>query len=168
MSCSPGFSPASNCTLSFAELLPAQWAAMRFLTLFLPSLGLVLALVLFWDHLRRDDRGRRPAAVSANTVGLVFMVMAELCLILYYAIDPGFVRAVSGGFFSSSYAAGLTVLLFFSGALSGCATAMLVGFWVSLLQLHGPRTLGFSQTALAVVLAICSYFLVIATVASVS
>jgi hypothetical protein len=150
-------------------VFPEQWIAMRVLTLLFPAVGFVFAGVLLWDHLKGDGGSvRRPPCNDASIFGLGLMLVAELCLILYYAIDPGFLIAIRSGYYSSSYVASLTTFIWFAGALSGCATAILVGFWVSLLKIGGTRFYGQSGTAVAIVLLIEAYFLVVAVVASVS
>jgi hypothetical protein len=169
MMCLPGLDPASNCTASFDAVFPQQWVAMRVLTLVFPSAGLVFAGVLLWDYLRGDSASaRQPSGRDASMFGLALMVVAELCLILYYAIDPGFLAAIRSGYYSGSYVAGLTTFIWFAAALSGCATAILVGFWVSLLRIGGARFFALSGPAVVIVLAIAAYFLVVAVVASVS
>jgi hypothetical protein len=100
MSCLPGLDVSTNCSVAFSTVFPEQWGAMRFLTLFLPVVGLVLAAAVLSDYAKPDfvDHSRSTCSV----LGIILIVMSELCLILYYAIDPGFLRAVTGGFFSLS------------------------------------------------------------------
>jgi hypothetical protein len=165
MSCLPGLDVSTNCSVAFSTVFPEQWGAMRFLTLFLPVVGLVLAAAVLSDYAKPDfvDHSRSTCSV----LGIILIVMSELCLILYYAIDPGFLRAVTGGFFSLSYAAGLTTFLWMAAGLSNCATAILLGFWISLLQVGGRRWVGLSPVAFVVTLAICAYNITIAIVGAV-
>lgn len=59
---------------------------------------------------------------------------------MYYAVDPGFQRAIAGGYFSNDYLAGMESLLIVGGAgLSGAATGFLVAFWASVRKIGGFR-----------------------------
>jgi hypothetical protein len=183
MSCPfPGGEPLLNCSAT-SVVLPAQWAAMQAICIILPSLGLVLALLLLWEHFSKRAGAPGPQSslslnrlkasavvINSDTVGLVVMIVCEVCLIIYYAVDPGFSRAVASGYFSPSYAGGmLSLVLVGAVGLSGCATSVLVGFWLSVRSVGGTRVLGtLTPRAGVVTLLICAWFVCFTVLASVA
>lgn len=155
--CFPGFDASMNCSVTFAHTLPVQWIVMRVLLLALPTVGLaltVMQLILAWR------RGK--VTPSYHLIGLVLLALAELTLLAYYAIDPGYLRAAQSGSYSESYAAGLFSLLVASLVFSGWASTFLCAFWLNLLWLHGRRyVFGFGFAALVATIVGVSWFFIV-------
>lgn len=129
---------------------------MRILTLFLPAVGLMGAVWVSLSNWKVDR------SFSHHVFGALLVGLAEIGLILFYAIDPGFLQAVAGGYFTPGYAAGLFSLFVFSNVMSGWATSSLSGFWLNFLWAHLPIAFaGFNVVALLVVLIMFAWFLLI-------
>ena len=80
-------------------------------------------------------KSRKPG-IKYQQIGCILVFLSAFSLLLYSSIDPGFVISKQNGTFSQSLQAGLTTLLFLGAAFSGCASGVLVAFWISLLDIY--------------------------------
>jgi hypothetical protein len=145
-------------------LLGEQWVAMRVIVLVIVVPGLALALFFLFQYWRY--RREHYPALIVSVAGLLFMIVAEVLLILYYAIDPGFIAAIKGGYASASYEAGTSALLLFSAAFSGSSTGFMAAFWFDLLErnLLARKVFGVSPMSFAIAIGITAYYLIVVVV----
>jgi hypothetical protein len=66
---------------------------MRVLTLSVPVLGLLVGAFCLWEYYRHQE-----LKLSVSVLGLIFVEVAYLLLLLFFAIDPGSINAKLGGY----------------------------------------------------------------------
>jgi hypothetical protein len=141
---------------------------MRTICIALPTLNICLVVVVLIEHVHGDGSTPR-FKIKTDMLGLFMIVCADVCLIAYYSIDPGFQHAVAGGYFSPQYAGGLISLIFVgAGMMSGAATGLLVGVWVSVRAIGGVRVMGLTYVAWWSFAFISAWFVVFFSLSSVA
>lgn len=156
MSC-PGFDPLTNCTVSYTTQYAAQYAGMKFVCIFLPTAGIILGAILWCQHLKIFGGDVKYFYhINVHQAGILAIVTADILLIIFYSISPG-------------YRPDLMSLLMWSAAVSGVSSSLLAGIWISIMHIGRNRACWkFSPMAVVAVSLISLYFVVVAIVFTIS
>lgn len=123
--CRLGFH-GTDCSMPWSSVNYSSWQGVRYMWAALNGVVLILATFFFLLHLWKTRK------VTKGAIGELFIMASALMGMLTFAIDPLRFVAVTEGFYTPGYRAGMSVLSNLYIGFISCAYSVLVAQWLSI------------------------------------